>query len=87
MAAAFFLPVFLSEDIQDLAYLHKLWDELSIIPCKSQKASDLSHIGWGRSFLDGLYFTFISGYSLGSNDMLKVGNLLLEQLKLGWFEL
>ena len=55
--------------MQELHYLHKLWEKTPIIPCKSQKTSDLSYISWGGPFLDGFYFTFIGGYSLGRNNM------------------
>ena len=68
--------------MQGLSYLCKLWNELSVIPCKPQKTLDLSDISRGRPFLDGFYFTLISGYSLGRNDMPLVGDLPLEQLTL-----
>ena len=70
--------------MQGSGYLCELWDELPIIPCKSQETLDLSYISWGMTFLDGFYFTFISGYSLGRNDMPQVGNLLSEQLTFIW---
>ena len=66
--------------MQWLSHLHDLWDKLPIIPCKSQKTSDLCYISQGRPILDGFYLAFIAGYSLGRNDMPQVGNLLLEQL-------
>ena len=72
--------------MQGLSYLSKLWNEPSVIPCTPQKTLDLSDISRGRPFLDGMYFTLISGYSLGRNDMPQVGNLPSEQLTLGRFE-
>ena len=69
--------------MQELCYLYEVWEKLPIIPCKSQKPSDLSYISWGRSLLNGFYFTLISVYSLGRNDIAWVGDLPLEQLTLG----
>ena len=60
--------------MQVLSYLHKLWNEPSVMPHKSQKTLDLSDISRDRPFLDGFYFTLISGYSLGRNNMPQVGN-------------
>ena len=51
--------------MQGSSYLHELWNEPFVIPCKPQKMSDLSDISRGRLFLDGFYFTLISGYSFG----------------------
>ena len=73
--------------MQGSCHLHELWNKPLIIPFKFHKTSDLSYISLGRPFLDGLYFTFISGNSLGRNNMPKVGNLPSEQLTFGWFEL
>ena len=73
--------------MQGLSYLCELWDEPLIIPCKFQETSDLSHISWSRPFLDGFYFAFVGGCSLGAHDMPQVGDLPSEQLTFRWFEL
>ena len=73
--------------MQGSTYLHKIWNEPFVIPCKPQQTLDFSVIHRGRMFLDGFYFNLISGYSLCRNDMPQVGNLPLEQLTLGRFEL
>ena len=69
--------------MQGLSQLHELWNELSVISCKSQKTSDLSDVSQGRPFLNDFYFALIGGYSLDRDDMPQVGNLPLEQLTLG----
>ena len=76
----------LGQLMQGSSYLHELRNEPSVIPCKSQKTSDLSNINWGRLFPNGFYFALISGYSLGKDDMPSVGNLPFEQLELGQLE-
>ena len=73
--------------MQGSRYLRELWDEPPIVPCKAKETFNLSYISQGRPFLDGFYFAFIGGYSLGRNNMPQVGNLPLEQLTFGWFEL
>ena len=72
--------------MQGLSHLHKIWDELLIVPSKSQKTSDFSHVSQGMPLLDGLYLALIGGYSLGRHDVPQVGDLLAEQLTLGQFE-
>ena len=55
-------------------------------PIKPKKTSNLSDVSRDRPFFDSIYFTLISGYSLGRDDMPQVGNLPLEQLTFGRFE-
>ena len=73
--------------MQGSSHLCELWDKLPILPSKSQKTLNFSHVSQGRPFLDGFYLAFISGYSLGRHNMPQVGDLPSEQLTLGWFEL
>ena len=73
--------------MQGSSHLHELWDKLPIVPGTSQGTLDFSHINWGRPLLAGFYLAFVGGYSLGRYDMPQVGDLPLEQLSLGWFEL
>ena len=68
-------------------HLCEPWNEPSVIPHKPQKNLDLINISWGRSFLNGFYFTLIGDYSLVGDDMPQVGNLPSEQLTLGGFKL
>ena len=72
--------------MQRSSNLCKLQNKPSVILCKPQKALNLSDISRDRPFLDSIYFTLISGYSLGRKDMPQVGNLSSEQLTFGRFE-
>ena len=63
--------------MQGLSHLHELWDKLPIVPGKSQKTLDFSHVSQGSSFLDGFYLALISGYSLDRHGMPQVGDLAL----------
>ena len=72
--------------MQGLGYLHELWDKVPIVTHKSQETLDLSYIVWDQPLLIHLYLTFISGYSFGRDYISQIGNLLSDQLKLGWLE-
>ena len=72
--------------VQKLSYLHELQNKPSVITHKPQKTLDLSDISRGRPFLDIIYFTLTSSYSLGRDDMPQACNLPSEQLTFGRFE-
>ena len=73
--------------MQGSGYLNEFWEKLPIVTHESQETLDLSDVCWDQPFLDNLYLTGVSGYSLGRVYILQIGNLPLEQLTLRWLEL